>query len=225
MAFTYRLGRVRTSSAGNPITFTYEVLPGVSVLALLMKVAGATNRAGGSPTLGSTAFTVRAGVVKAAASPETSVEYWDVLNPVPGDYTITVPNTGALTIFITMVEARGGTGVLRQVSSSNGTSTNPTPGSVTMQDPGIVFAIVGSGAQTWNPSAQVGTIIANTDDGTHGGGEQYLLTEVPGGVTLSWTFGTSEDWGAIAVGYTELPVNQLENYKAIKGVGMSRGIA
>ena len=224
MAFIYRLGRVRTSSAGNPITFSYEVLHGVAVLELLLNVQSATNRAGGSPTLGSTAFTVRDGVRKAGTSPEASCEVWSFLNPPVGTFTITIPNTGALTIFTTVVEARGGKATTRQTSGAvNNSSANPAPGNVTLNDEGITFAITAGGWQSWAPSAQVGTIIANTDDGATGGGEQYFINYFGQGLDLGWTFGTADDWGAIASAYNHIPNTRLINYQRLRSTGMSIG--
>jgi hypothetical protein len=55
-------------------------------------------------------------------------------------------------------------------------------------------------------------VIATTDDGAHGGSESYLnpLETVP--FAWAWTFGTSDDWGAVAAFFKEVPPNNLENY-------------
>jgi hypothetical protein len=219
MALTYNLGRIRTASTGNPITFTYEVLPGVGLIVLLLNVPGAAVRGGGSPTLGSTTLTQRNSTQRAAASPEASAELWDVVNPVPGTYTFTIPNTGGLSVKATVVEARGGKVVFVTANGGNNTSSNPSPGTVVATDPGITVAVTAGGWQTWNPSAQGGTIIANTDDGATGGGEQYTLNTLPGSVTLFWTFATSEDWGAVTATYRELPSNRMNNYMRPGGHG------
>ena len=218
MAFTYALGRVRTSSAGNPITFSYTVAAGDSVIGLLLKTSAATDRAGGAPTWGAETFTQAATTQKAAASPEAGCEAWYLLNPEPSTQTLTIPNTGALTILATVVIGRaqaGFTAGFDGASGANATGTNPSPGAVTVTAAGgIGFAITAGGWQTWAPSAQVGTIIANTDDGAHGGGEQYILNPTVGSHTLSWTFATSEDYGAVSMYFKEVPPlsNSFENY-------------
>lgn len=228
MAHTYALGVARTSSAGNPIAFSYAVSRGDTVIALMLKAVGATNRAGGSPTWGPYTFTQANSTQKAAASPEASCELWYLLNPAPATATLTIPNSGALTIFYTVGIGRaalGGSSAFEGANGGNNTSTNPTPGAVTVTEAGeIGFAVNANGATTWAPSAQVGTVIANTDDGADGGGEQYILNPALGSHTLSWTFGTSEDWGAVSAYFREIPPPNLENFKAVRvGDGMSTG--
>lgn len=226
MALSYALGRTRTSSSGNPITFSYTVAAGDGAIIVLINGVGATNRAGGSLTLtgGPQPYTLtqRNSTQKAAASPEASCELWDVLNPIPGTYTVTIPNTGAISTFTTVVIARprlGGRVFFIGANGGNGTSTNPTPGAVTVTEAGgMGVAIIAGGAQTWAPSAQVGTVIANTDDGATGGGEQYILGPAVGAHTLSWTFGTSDDWGAVASYYGEIPPHGLNNYQRMRAV-------
>lgn len=228
MAHTYALGRVRTSSAGNPITFSYTVAIGDTVIGLLIKGVGGSDRAGGSPTWGPYTFTQASTTQKAAASPEASAELWYLLNPYPATATLTIPNSGAITTFTTVVIGRavaGGTSRFIAASGGNGTSTNPTPGAVTVTDAGSIgFAINANGATTWAPSAQVGTVIANTDDGADGGGEQYILSPAIGSHTLSWTFGTSDDWGAVSAYFREIPPANMENFKYVRvGDGVSTG--
>jgi hypothetical protein len=219
MALRYALGQARASSASNPITFSYTVNTGDRVVVLLLKVNGATDRAGGAPTWGSATFTQANATQKAAASPEASCEIWYLLNPEPGTQTLTIPNTGALTIFYTVGLGQDPNNKRVAFDSANGgnaTSSNPTPGAVTTGDDGaLLFAITAGGWQTWNPSAQAGTAINNNDDGAHGEGSQYLEQAVHASVTLNWTFGTSDDWGAVVAAFTPLPSNVIDNYKRV----------
>jgi hypothetical protein len=218
MAHSYALGQARTSSAGNPITVSFAVVPGVTVLGVLLKVTGATDRAGGVLTWGEYTLVQASTTQKAAASPEAGAELWYLLNPPAQTKTLTIPNTGALTILYTIVTASakaGSVSALDGVNGGNGTSTNPTPGAiVTTEDGDILFGVVASGATTWAPSAQAGTAIANTDDGAHGGGEQYLIQGAKGSATLNWTFGTSDDWGAVVAAFKEVGTRAFENYHA-----------
>ncbi len=219
MAHTYALGQARASSVANPITFSYTVNIGDTVLCLLLKAVSATSRAGGAPTWGSYTFVQANSTQKAVTSPEASAELWYVLNPLPGTATFTIPNTGALTIKYTIAlgkAAGGGKSAFIGANGGNATSTNPTPGAVSITDAGSIgFAITAGGWTTWAPSAQVGTIIANTDDGADGGGEQYILNPAIGNHTLSWTFATSDDWGAVSAYFKEIPPKVLNNYKAV----------
>lgn len=226
MAHTYALGRARASSASNPITFSYTVALGDTVIALLLKVGGATNRAGGAPTWGEYTFQQADTTQKAAASPEASAELWYLENPAPTTATLTIPNSGALTIFHTVGIGRaaaGGKSKFIGAIGANNTAANPSPGAVTVTDAGSIgFAITAGGWQTWAPSAQVGTAIANTDDGADGSGEQYILNPAIGSHTLSWTFATSEDWGAVAAYFKEIAPHNIANRQAVRvASGMS----
>lgn len=227
MAHTYALGKARTSSAGNPITVSYVVANGDTVICLMIKTVGATNRAGAAPTWGTYTFTQASSTQKAAASPEASAEMWYLVNPVPATATLTIPNTNAATIKYTVGIGRatnGGQSFFDAANGGNNTSTNPTPGSVTCTTAGdMVFAITAGGWTTWAPSAQAGTIIANTDDGADGGGEQYSIRTNPGAFTLNWTFGTSDDWGAVVAAFKEVRPNGLQNY--LPGLSGGAGIS
>lgn len=216
MAFTYSLLTTRASSAGNPITFSLVVPAAVGVVVLMIKGVGATNRAGASPTWGASTFTIANSVQKAATSPEASAELWYLLNPAPATATLTIPNTGAITIFYAVaagVVPLGGGAFFEGANGGNATATNPTPGAVT-QGGGIGFAHTAGGWTNFSTATTVGTAIFTADDGADGGGGQYILAPAVGSHTLSWTFGTSDDWGAVSAYFGEVPPNRIENYKS-----------
>lgn len=215
MAHT-RANRVaRTLSSSNPVSFSMAVSQGDTVLVLLLNVVGAAVRGGGAPTYDGVPMTQASTQQIAAASPEASAEIWYVLNPLPGNRTVSIPNSGSLAIRYTVEAGQaeaGGSSALDGANGNNATGTNPSPGAVTITQSGdVAWSIIAGGAQTWSPSAQVGTAIANTDDGATGGGEQYALNPAVGSLTLSWTFGTSEDYGAVAVAFKEVPPLKLNN--------------
>jgi hypothetical protein len=229
VAHTYRLELARTSSAANPITAAVTIQAGDTVACLMLKGVGGTSRAPGAPTLSNALNTytfIQAGVTqKAVTSPECSAEMYYVLNPLPGSYTLSIPNTGTITCKITLAIARanpGGRSSFGTASGGNGTTTNPNAGTVNAQIGDIVFSIVASGADTWAPSSQTGTIIANTDDGTDGGGEQYSIRVTNGNTSGSWTFGTSDDWGGVVAVFREIPPNTFQNFMGLSaGDGIS----
>jgi hypothetical protein len=218
----------RASSSNNPITVSQAVLQGETVFVVMLKIVGATDRTGGSLTWGGYTFSQASTTQKAAASPEAGCELWYLVNPLPRTDTLTIPNAGALTIFyqIAMGKAKAGAFSKFDVAAgANGTSANPTPGSVTTTADGdIGFAVTAGGWQTWAPSAQAGTLISNDDDGAHGGGTQYHLQSAIGAIDLGWTFGTSDDWGAVVAYFREIPALKLNNYGYIRvGSGMGTG--
>lgn len=210
MAHTFGKNSTRTSSTSATITTaSFAIVQGETVVVLLLKIDGSTNRDTGAPVFAGQTMQQANTVQKAATSPEASCELWYLLNPPVGTWTATIPNSGTLNIFYTLATGKakaGSKSALDIAGGANNTSTNPSPGSVTTSEDGdIGFAVVATGAQTWNPSAQAGTAIANTDDGAHGGGEQYHLQSAKGAIDLNWTFGTSDDWGAVVAYFKEVP--------------------
>jgi hypothetical protein len=217
----------RASAATSPITRSITITSGMSGLALFLSVNGGTNRAGGAPSLSGSTFTQANTTQKAAASPECSVELWLLANPAIGTLTLTIPNTGLLTVFSEVVAANapgGGRVSLGPTNGGNNTATNPTPGATDHDPADLVFSVTAGGWQTWLPSAQAGTAITNTDDGATGYGSQYSIRAATGPYTGSWTFGTSDDWGAVQGSFKEIPPIRLNNYLRPKtGTGISIG--
>lgn len=207
MAHTYRLLSARSLFSGTGASTTATINPTDTVIVCMIKVTGATTRLGAAPTVGGVSMTQASIAQKAAVSPECSCELWYLLNAnQSGSQTLAVPNANAVSGLVTWAAGQSATGASswQGEAGTNGTSTNPAPGSVTPSAAGnIGFAIVASGATTWAPSAQAGTIIANTDDGADGGGEQYIITPNATAVNLGWTFATSDDWGAISAFFKE----------------------
>jgi hypothetical protein len=227
MAHTFGKNSTRTSSAGNPISAAaFSIVAGETVLVLMMKINGGTARAGGSPVFGGLTMTQASTAQFAAATPEAGAELWYLLNPPIGSWVCVIPNTGGLTIFYTLATGKavsGGKSAFDGANGANNTAANPSPGAVSCSQPGdIGFAVCGTGAQTWAPSAQAGTNIANTDDGAHGGGEQYILQATIASVTLGWTFATSDDFGAVAAFFKEVAPPAMNNYMGFEaGSGIS----
>lgn len=219
MAHTY--GGVlasRTSSTSNPITRSIVVPATDTVIVLLLKVNGGTDRTGGSPSWNGVTMTQANQTQKAAASPEAGCELWYLLNPTPATANVSIPNAGGLTIFSTVVTGRSATGksLFAGANGSNNTSANPSPGTVVQGLGDIAFAVSASGVTTWAPTAQAGTVIANTDDGAHGGGEQYTIAGAGAVLDLNWTQ-SSDDWGAVVANFTEQPKHRFQNYMRPRG--------
>lgn len=237
MAHSFTELAARTSSSGNPISVSLTVPAGVTVVVVVLNVAGGTNRAGGSLSWAGYIFDQANSTQKAATSPEGSAELWYLLNPLPGTANLIIPNTGALTIRYGVaggVAGAGGTSFFRGANGGNGTSTDPTPGAVTAATGDIGFAVVTSGATTWNSTAQAGTGWGGTgtglgdfDDGALGGGLQYLLVVSNGSSTLNWTFGTSDDWGAVSAYFGEYEAPGLNTdfgFSAGNGISVAERI-
>jgi len=229
MSHTIGAITARSSAATSPITVASTVVAAdETVLVVMLKTNGATDRAGGALTYGSQTMTQAGTTQKAVTTPEASAELWYLVNPTVGSATLTIPNTGSLTVFYQIVRAKAPAGGASQFSATwgtNATSTNPSCGSGVLPSGGnIVFGIVAGRHQDMTRiSAQTGTIIYETDDGTTGSAAQYLIvdTPVPQGQAMSWTHATSEDWGAVAAAFSERPAVSFNNYLAVNvGEGM-----
>lgn len=242
MAHVFGTASTRTSSTGNPIVtaaFTIDKLD--TVLALSLKVNGATDRAGGAPTFGGYTMVQANATQKAASSPEAGCELWYLTAkqcggrnlPIGTAFTCTIPNTGGLTVFYTLATGRakaGGQSAIDVAGGANGTSANPAPGSLTTTEDGdIGFAVCASGLTNFDPATPAGTgfgtgtgtPLGTFDDGAHGGGQQYHLQSAKGAFDLGWTVG-SDDWGAVAAYFKEVPPHAFNNYFGFQaGSGIS----
>lgn len=220
MAHTIGTLGAHTSSAANPATQSVTVAPAETLLVLLLKTAGATDRAGGAPTFNGVAMLQAGTTQKAAASPECGAELWYYPGQPPvGTFTLSIPNTGTATLFWRACAASapaGGGSRFSAASGGNATGTNPTS-TLSLGEPAcICFAIVASGAQTWASTARNGTLIGDHDDGAHGTGYQYVLNVAsPGTQQMGWTFATSDDYGTCAAAFAELPASVPQNYKSV----------
>jgi hypothetical protein len=213
MAHTYggggRLPASGTTVASNPTTVSLNLPAGTTVLWVSIVAGGTTARAGGAPTFNSVALTAGNAKANAGGTPETCQEDWYMLAPPTGSaYTLSIPNGGTLAMAITYAYASasaGNTSVYDNKVSTGGSSTNPST-SFTVADGAIWFGGVGSGAQSWNSTATSGTQINEWDAGSWGRDSQYGVKSGTGSQTVSWTFGTSEDWIIQAISFKEQAV-------------------
>lgn len=236
MAHSVGTASTRTSSSNNPIaasSFTIDRLD--TVVVLLLKVVGATDRTGGSPTFGGFTMLQPDITRKGGAGAEASVELWYLLNPPQGSWVCSIPNAGGLTIFYTLITGRaaaGGRSALDVFGGASSTGTaNPAPGSLTTtQDGNMGFSVFAHGATDADPAVPAGTgfgtgtgtPLGTFDDGNHGGGQQYHLQATRGAFNLGWSLGVSDDWGCTAAYFKEVLPPVFENYKAMQaGTGIS----
>jgi hypothetical protein len=227
VAHTFGTNSTHASSTANPATFSFACAAEDTVLVLMLKVDGGTDRTGGAPDYAGLTMTQASTTQKGAASPEASCELWYLVNPPTGTYTVSIPNAGSLTVWHMAATARakpGGKSAFDAAAGAGTTAANPSPGAVTTTEDGdALFAVVATGAQTWAPSAQAGTVLNNNDDGAHGTGRQYLMQSALGAVTLNWTFATSDDYGAVVAAFKEFPPGRLINYQRARSTGLSVG--
>jgi hypothetical protein len=224
MAHTFGTNSAHASGATDPVTFSFTVDAADTLLVLMIRVVGASDRTGGAPTYAGQTLTQVDIPRKATVGPESSAELWYLLDPPAGTADVSIPNSATQTIWHMAATGRaqsGFTSALDGASGGQGTTANPTPGDImTTVDGDIGFAIVAAGAATWAPSAQTGTVLNNTDDGPNGTGRQYHLQATAGTVNLGWTFGTADDWGAVGAYFKEVASGAAQrfNYGLLLGV-------
>lgn len=204
-----------TTLTDNPVTGSFAAGTGATVMVMMLAYAGTTARGGGAPTFAGSALTQAGTQRYGATSGEASAEMWYFLSPpTSGSYAVSIPNTGALALSADIASGKAAAGygsVLDATSGSanTGATTNPYT-TITISGSGdILFGNVANGAQNWNPTATSGSILYNRDNGAWGEGSQYDLQPTAGLKTLSWTFGTGEDWGVCAVAFKEQPGNAV----------------
>jgi hypothetical protein len=218
MAHTIGSLPARASGTSNPFVLTQATLNGETVMVVMLKAAGATDRAGGAPTYAGRTLVQASTTQKAASSPEAGCEFWYLLQPPSGVHNLIIPNTGALTIYYQIGYGRANNGWLSLfdgASGANATGTNPSPGAITTTAAGdIIFAVCAGGWQDFTTGSTAFTQISENDDGAHGGGSHYNLQVSAGSITMSWTHGTSEDYGAVAAAFKEEPAIALNSHLA-----------
>jgi hypothetical protein len=221
-----------TTATTNPQTGTYTTGTGATVLVLMLLYAGGTARAGGDPSFNGVTMLQAGSTRTGTPSPEASCEIWYLLDPSIGAFTVSVPNSGGLALKIHIASAIAGGGMVSALDQTGGAGTagtNPTASVTTTVNGAAIFACVADGAQTWNPSGRSGTQIYDEDFGSWGGGSQYIMQASFGTQAMSWTFGTSEDYGLAVAAFKEVtaPVGHpskrrfgLVNYTFLDPVGV-----
>ncbi len=190
----------------NPLATDYTCGAGATVLVLMLAM-GPTSaaRTGGDPTFNSVPMTqadTNHGVT------ETSVEIWYMINPpTETQYSLSVPNSGGKAMKVVIASAKAATGYTSQYQdvgfiATTGASPNCT---VNTTAGGVVFAVAASGDQSFAPTARTGTNLYQGDVGAWGYATQYLLETVTSTPrTMSFTEATSDDYGMIAVSFSEV---------------------
>lgn len=209
MAHTLDTSAAITASTANPVTKAYTCGAGATLLVLTIAVAGAVNRAGGSPTYNGVTLTQADITRKYVTSPEASAELWYLLAPPTGaSYTLSIPNTGAYSIWgvISSYKARSGCVTVLDVAIGNsGLSANPSlaPSAAIAGD--VMVEILGDGNASV-ATARTHTILGSQDWGQYVADAQYGLIATSGTVTAGFTQ-SSDDWGMVVALFKEVLTN------------------
>jgi len=199
------LSQVTTHTTGttNPVTISVTTTANDHVMVLCLVVASATQRTGGTPTFNGVNMTQAGTTAQAASAPETSVEIWYLFNPDITTANVSIPNAGGLTIRRDVSCYKSTTGKFKvgTAGTNSGTSTNPSLSVNVPYDDSVWISAVGTGATTWAPSAQDGTILYNTDHGANGMGSQYGIKATSGTQSMGWTEASNDDWAIVGISF------------------------
>ena len=214
MALAYdtkaRIPATALSTTTSAPTANYTCGANAGVLVVMICWSGQTGRTGGAPTYNGVALTEaasRQGVT------ETSVEMWYLLSPPTGSsLEIIVPNDGGLTMWVYVASATvasGNTCAYDASGSNASTGSNPLVNLTVVATATIVFAVVATGDNGFSPTARTGTSLYEEDIAAYGGAAQYYVKSGAGSWTMSWTEGTSDDYGAIAGAFKEVSAAKI----------------
>lgn len=210
MAHTFDTN-LRFTGSNSPLTQSYTCGSGATVLVLGIVTGGSVVRAGGAPTYNGVSLTQADSTRYYASSPETSCELWYLLAPPTGaSYTISVPNTGAKSLYVqasSYKAAAGCSSVLDVAGGSTGLTDAPYVSVTTTSDGDVIVAVAGTGDDN-APFTQSGTSLNRTDDGTFSDSNQYKLQATAGIYTISWFCASSDDWCMCAAAFKDTSSSQ-----------------
>ena len=205
MAHTYDTKVQFLTGATDPRAFNYTCGAGSTLLVLLIVGAGTTYRTGADPTYNGVAFTLGDKNVNL----ETFCELWYMLAPPTGSaLSVSIENDNTRTIFGCAASFKAGTGygsALRTCSKVTGTTVNPGGPTMTGLAAGdVIVSVIGTGDNTFAPSAQTGTIIYTYDPAAYGMSSQYYITPDTADRSLTWTEATADDWQTVVASFREV---------------------
>jgi hypothetical protein len=189
----------------NPQTVSHTCASTAKLLVVTLFVNGNTARTGGAPTYNGTPMTDSGeGFV---VHTECGVEVWYLVNPDTGSsYTVSVPNSGALNLDVSVASFIPTSGAGNKDSSNNGTgiSVNPSINVVTNVDNCLMIGALGSGDRDAPTAGTNYTIIHTQDAGNQTWGSEYDLDAGTSGTTaVDFATARSDDWGVIGIAFKE----------------------
>lgn len=200
----------RWKGNGSPSARAYDCGTDATLLVLTIVGAGTTQRAGGAPTYNGVALTQADQTRGGALNYETSAELWYLVDPPSGSNIISVPNTGAITLYATASSYSAGDGYTSAFDASgfNEATTGANPSaSVSASVAGDVYvAVLGDGLAT-APTARTGTALAEVDDGSYSDNHQYYIKAGAGAQSISWTI-ASDDHAMVVAAFKVVAVTQ-----------------
>lgn len=205
MAHTLGTSATITAGTTNPKTLAYTCPAGATVLVLAFAVAGAVDRAGGTPTYNGITLTHGDMTRKYATSPEASAELWFLYAPPTGaSYNISIPNTGGKSIWgavITFKAQAGYETITDDDNGGTGNTANPSL-SITPTVAGDAMVEVLAHGNSSVPTGRTHTSLVTQDWGQYVAAIQYGLIAGTGAVAMGFTI-AADDWGMRMTAFKE----------------------
>lgn len=184
----------------NPVTASYTCGAGAKLL-IASLFCQFTTRGGGVPTYNGVSMTQVDTIRSAPSAAECAAEMFYLLNPTTGSsLTFSLPNTDARIMVVHLhsyIPTSGFTFAFDAGTGTGNTAANPSHSITTTRSGDLILAALATGANSWNPTGRTGTLLFDEDVGTWGGACQYYVMTGSGAQTMSWTFGTSDDYGIV----------------------------
>ena len=207
------------TSAANPLAVDFTCGANAKALVVIVIYGGSTDRTGGSVTYNGVAMTDYLATVNAT---EVTSELWYKEDPPVGSaYSISIPNTNTRDIKAYAVSVNAAPGYTCSEDNGGGqaaTSTNPYASGTYSAAGVFIVAGVGTGDNTFAPSAYTGTGLYLDDVGTWGTSAQYFVTTGAGATVLTWTEATEDDWASVCIGFAEVLAIKTSSKTGICGV-------
>lgn len=200
-----------TAGSTNPVNVGIDV--GATVKLLVLSIynwdGNTTARGGTAPTYEGAAMT-QAGTGQAGAA-ECYVELWYFLNPTTGaSKTVSVPNTGTINLYcaVSSFIAASTTATFGTPQQTGTSSDNPSLTINNVPAGGMTIAVEGDGYKD-PPTARSHTSIMEVDRGVWSANLQYGLIASLSNVTMSYTFGGSDDVAMIMAAFQEVAAGKM----------------
>ena len=192
-----KLHNVAATTSPRSVSFTNNQTTN-NLLVVGIEIRSATARAGGAPTYGGVAMT-QVGTVSVNAT-GLSVEMWYLTGALTGANTLSVPNTGTLTIALD-ISSWSGVAASPLGASANANGSSVTPSVAVSAGAGALVIDVMDHESTNASTIVEGTVLFSTDEGVWNSGAHYIIEGGATTQTMSWTNSLSDIWATKAAAF------------------------
>lgn len=205
MSWSLDASQQGTYGSGNPFTQSITMGSAPAIVIAVLFINGTTARTGGAPTIGGNTMTDSSHGFVFDSGGECGVEIWYKIEPGAGSQTLSVPNTGGVSMDVSIMSfnSTGGSASVDQSNSASGTTANPSVTVASVTANALVLGGLGSGYRNVPTAGGAYTLVHTYDAGNQTWGSEYDLDAGSGG-GVAVDFGQSaDDWGLIGITFNE----------------------